>query len=328
MGKLKISWLHEYSRIGGKFPEVGFYAQDALFGAIGNKKEEELMKAAIFLLALLMACPCSAMAGEVLFGGDVTLAKNITNERDYFSDNAKNRIGEADLFIWNCEFSGASRHKKTKPFVFSVDAEDRLKGMKFDNGVALIANNHSFDGNTEGFKNLVANLNSNEIQFVGLRNHVSENNFLKKEIDGRDYYILNFSPLCHNNDPQATVPTWNDILRSIDYINSVKKDNDVVIVNIHDGIERAFKPSGSQLGMAKTLAHKKVDIVSFTHSHTYIEPSKMGDTLVLWGMGNFIFGGNNNWRNNMDVRMLSVNPDDKTFKWVKGHTKNYKFDLN
>lgn len=286
------------------------------------------MKAIIFGLLLILAYPCGAGAGEVLFAGDVTLARNITGQREYFSDNAKERIGEADLFIWNCEFSGASSHKKTKPFVFSVDAEERLQGMKFDNGVALVANNHSFDGHTEGFKNLVANLNSNEIAFAGLRNPVPENNYLKVSKDDKDYYILNFSPICHNNDPDATVPTWDDILQSIDYINTVKKPEDVVIVNIHAGIERASKPSSEQVDYARTLAGRNVDIVSFTHSHTYIEPSKIGDTLVLWGMGNFIFGGNNNWRDNNDVRMISVNPEDKTFQWLKGWTKNYKFDLH
>ena len=54
-------------------------------------------------------------------------------------------------------------------------------------------------------------------------------------------------------------------------------------------------------------------------------------TLVAWSLGNFMFGGNLKWKNNSDVRMLSVQIDTesnkKTATWISGYTENWVYSL-
>lgn len=285
-------------------------------------------KKLILSAALTLIMATQGQAGEILFAGDVTLARNITPaQREFFTERAKNRINQADLFVWNLEFSGASRNKKDKRFVFSRDA-DVVKYMKFPNGVANVANNHSFDGNVEGFKNLIDNLNAHGLFYAGLRNQEADKNYVEINKNDKRFFVIGHSPMSHSADPAYTTTNWNEVLASVNYLNSIKRpEKDYVIVNIHDGVEGTTQIARRQREQAGTLANLGVDVVCFTHSHTYIEPSRVKDTVVLWGMGNFIFGGNNAWRDKADVRMMSVNPEDKTWRWIKGKNTEYVFDV-
>lgn len=279
--------------------------------------------------ALIVLAPLVTFAREVLFAGDVTLTRNIKpTQKEFFTEKAKDRINRADLFVWNLEFSGASSNKKNKQFVFSCDS-DIVKGMKFANGVANVANNHSFDGNVEGFRNLIASLNEHEMAYCGLKNADPNKNYTEITRDDNRYFIIGYSPMSRGADPVYTTSNWKDVLASVNYLNAIKRPGkDFVIVNIHDGVEGATNVAPRQIAQAETLADLGVDTVCFTHSHTYIEPSRIKDTVVLWGMGNFIFGGNNAWRDNRDVRMVSVNMADKSWRWIKGKNSAYVFDTD
>lgn len=274
----------------------------------------------LFALIICVFFPCTTLAQEILFAGDVTLTRNINPQAQqiFFSDKSKDRIGQANLFIWNCEFSGNSNAKKQKQFVFSQNARKALADFSFSNGVATVANNHSFDGNQQGFKNLVSDLEYNGINYIGTK---EKPYFKYTDKDGINYYVLNYSPICGGG-----LLSFEDIIKIIGSLK--KQEKRYIIVNIHDGIEKTTATSDRQKVQARKLANLDVDIINFTHSHTYIEPSMLGNSLVLWGTGNFIFGGNSLWRNRGDVRMISVDPANKTWKWVNGYNKNYVFNLH
>lgn len=266
-------------------------------------------------------------AQEVLFAGDVTLTRNISpSQKNFFSAGAIDFISHADLFIWNLEFSGASANKKSKPFVFSCDS-DIVSHMWFPNGVAMIANNHSFDGNAQGFKNLIKSLDKFKIRYCGLKNSTPAKNYIEVARDGCRFFVIGYTPMSHSQDKIYATSSWEDVLATVKNLKSRKQNGDFIIVNIHDGIEKTTQISSRQQSQADTLASMGVDVVSFTHSHTYIDPSKIRNTIVLWGMGNFIFGGNNIWRNNNDVRMMLVDLKNRSWRWIKGYTSNYVFSL-
>lgn len=278
-----------------------------------------------FIIFLVLASPVSSI--EIIFGGDVTLARNLSaSQKKFFTPQARQRIEDADLFIWNAEFSGLSKTQKNNRFIFLADASE-ANGMKFPNGLALVANNHSFDGNIEGFSNLVKGLQKAEIPFVGLKAKNREDNYVVANVGGRDVYVLNFTPMSRSGDSEWDTPSFEDILASMRKIEKIRKAGDIVIVCIHDGVEGTTKISDRQRNHVDRLAKAGADIVAYTHTHTYIDPAIHGDTLVLWGLGNFIFGGNSGWRNREDMRAMSVDPDRKTWKWLKGRTKEYVFDL-
>lgn len=260
-----------------------------------------------FLLSLFMYSV--SQASEIIFAGDVTLMRNVSaSQTNFMSEKAQKLVNSADAFIYNVEFSGKGPLRK-KQFVFSCDS-DIIQYFNFPNSVGLVANNHSFDGSEAGFKNLVKSLDKFGMKHVGTKN-----------IKYKNFYILGYSPMISS----PLVKSFTQIVSDIK--NITKKSGEYIIVCIHDGIERTYAPSTRQKQQAKILANLGVDVICYTHSHTYIEPSKIENTLVLWGMGNFVFGGNSGWRNRQDVRMLSVDMETKTYKWIKGHTRDYAWDF-
>lgn len=263
----------------------------------------------IFLFLFIMPVTTSH-ASEVIFAGDVTLTRNIAPTQEIFmSEKAVELVETAEAFIFNIEFSGKSKSLKKKQFVFSCDS-DILAKFKFTNGIGLIANNHSFDGNEEGFRNLVQSLDNLEMMHVGAHT-----------IKFNNLYVLGYSPMIAS----PLVKSFEDVIEEVKNID--KQPGEYVIVCIHDGIEKVHYPSERQKKQAKAFADLGVDVICFTHSHTYIDPGIIGNTLVLWGMGNFVFGGNSSWKDRSDVRMISVNLEDKSWKWIKGYTKNYVFNI-
>lgn len=283
---------------------------------------------AIFAFISFLFLPVFSFCEEVIFAGDVTLTRNISpGQAKFFGKKTSERIGRANLFFWNAEFSGLSATPKVKRFVFSCDT-DIVKRMKFPNGIAMIANNHSFDGKSEGFANLVKSLIAHDMPYSGLRNFDTTRNFVSAVSGGRRYYILGFSPMVEKSPMPFAVSTYDDVKASLSLIRNIRTPSDRVIVYVHDGVEGTREISARQRSMVRELSALGADIIAFAHSHTYIDPEKVDDTLVLWGLGNFIFGGNLKWCNNNDVRLVSVDPGTLQWKWLKGKTREYVFVLD
>lgn len=282
----------------------------------------------LFVFVISFYIADKIFASEILFAGDVTLTRNIPPTQSVFlNDRAKKRIRMADVFVWNAEFSGQSDDPEKKRFVFSCDS-DIVRHMKTSNGLATIANNHSFDGKNQGFGNLVKSLTDNEMAYIGLRDFDPERNFIAATTGGRRLFFLNYSPMLARKPMPFSTPSFEDIKATLRFLNRVKNKNDKIIVCVHDGIEGSNEISRRQKDQVFELSRLGADIIAYSHSHTYIDPQIIDGTLVLWGLGNFIFGGHSKCANSNDIRMLSVNPDTLEWEWIKGKTRNYIFDTD
>ena len=109
-------------------------------------------------------------------------------------------------------------------------------------------------------------------------------------------------------------------------IQSVRDKVDVLIVSMHWGNEYVYEPSWYQEDAAKFLSEQGVDIIIGTHPHV-IEPVEyIGNTLVIYSLGNFVSA-----QEDEDTRVgMMVSLDIN--KHVEGDTKtitinNIKADL-
>ena len=109
-------------------------------------------------------------------------------------------------------------------------------------------------------------------------------------------------------------------------IQSVRDKVDVLIVSMHWGNEYVYEPSWYQEDAAKFLSEQGVDIIIGTHPHV-IEPVEyVGNTLVIYSLGNFVSA-----QEDEDTRVgMMVSLDIN--KHVEGETKtitinNIKADL-
>ena len=109
-------------------------------------------------------------------------------------------------------------------------------------------------------------------------------------------------------------------------IQSLRDKVDVLIVSMHWGNEYVYEPSWYQEDAAKFLSEQGVDIIIGTHPHV-IEPVEyVGNTLVIYSLGNFVSA-----QEDEDTRVgMMVSLDIN--KHVEGDTKtitinNIKADL-
>lgn len=71
-------------------------------------------------------------------------------------------------------------------------------------------------------------------------------------------------------------------------INSLKNKVDLIIVSMHWGIEYKFVPSKEQRDLAQMLSDLGVHIVIGTHPHVLQPVEFVGDTLVIYSLGNML----------------------------------------
>ena len=73
-------------------------------------------------------------------------------------------------------------------------------------------------------------------------------------------------------------------------IDQIKDKVDVIIVAMHWGVEYTFIPTAEQRREAEYLASLGVDLIIGSHPHVIQPVEYVGDTLVIYSLGNFISG--------------------------------------
>lgn len=270
-------------------------------------------------------------AGDVLLGGRMLEAPAVGQ---LFGPLTRKRLEQADIFLWNCEVSGPSSVSKENTFVFH--AEGRFfPQMDFANGAACTANNHVFDGLEEGAARLLEILDSVRIRHNGL--HVRTTYAPLSLLPGRtpSLYLLTGSPMSQiGSGPRIVTLSYPQLLERIRALRA-QEPAAWIIVYTHDGTEGLTEASPRQRQWADWFARAGADIILFAHSHCYGPVEILEDTprrtLVAWGLGNFLFGGNRGWRNRQDVRLLRICLDTETGEkdagWLYGTTRNWNFSL-
>ncbi len=281
--------------------------------------------------------PLPARALEILAAGDVTPAGRmyVWPPDRLFSDAARERIGQASLFVWNCETSGLSSiSKEENTFLFHADGRF-FEQMRFANGAAGTANNHVFDGYEEGAGNLLRIFAEQGLRHNGIHERGA---YVPLHVDspwGPRLYFLAGSPMSQiGSGPTLATLNYPALLRIIREVR-LRDPAAIIVVYAHDGIEGQIEASPRQTQWARLFAHAGADVVLFAHSHLYgafsILESSPRRTFVAWGLGNFLFGGNARWKDRVDVRLLSIYIDpvtgDKQGRWVFGQTRNWEFSL-
>ena len=88
-------------------------------------------------------------------------------------------------------------------------------------------------------------------------------------------------------------------------IKRVRDKVDVLFVAMHWGTEYTNYPTSEQKEIAKFLASLGVDVIIGAHPHVVEPVDFIGDTLVIYSLGNFV--SSQNGANNLTGLMVSVN---------------------
>lgn len=217
---------------------------------------------------------------------------------DYPYEQILDYISVADLAILNQEtivndvFSPSTYPLFSSP----TDLGDKMLSIGFN--AFSIANNHVID---KGEKGLIATLDywdTKDVPVVGAyRDEEDMNNIRTKTIGGITFSFLGFME--HTNglslpesSPCKLIYT-HDIQGMKNQVELAREVSDVVIVNIHWGVEVSNTITDQQFSLAQNLVDWGTDIIIGTQPHTvqsmeYLKKPDGSDAFVFYCLGNFI----------------------------------------
>ena len=203
--------------------------------------------------------------------------------------NQESIIGGKELGVYG-SFWKMEQHTNQPHF----NSPEEFGDFMVDKGFNLVslANNHVLDMDGKGVLNSLKYWKSKDVITAGqykndkerFTSHIYEKNGIK-------YAFFSYTQKINTkyNDPQH--PYYRndydeDLVRKD--IESVRGKVDLIIVAIHWGIEHTFTPNEEQRNTAKFLSDLGVDLIIGHHSHCVQTVDRIGKTLVIYSLGNFI----------------------------------------
>ena len=228
----------------------------------------------------------------------------IFNQSDYITGNFENPV----LLQKEENYTKIDKNIHLFARPKSVDA---IKNAGFS--VVNLANNHMMDYGPVALNETVDILNDKGIPNVGAGSNVEEATEIEyTNFDGyrvatvgfTDSLVKDFS--AHKYTAGVARATAENIVPTIQH---AKKNADLVVVNIHWGIEYNKEPSERQRDMARAISDVGADIIVGHHPHVLSEIELIGDTVVFYSLGNFIF--DQGWTRTKDSAIAQFHIDKK-----------------
>lgn len=247
------------------------------------KKEKETKKS----LSLVMV-------GDVLIHEAIykdALNADGTYEFDQMFDEVKPLLEGYDLRYCNQESIIGGKNLGISGYP-NFNSPDEIGKTVVDLGFNMIglANNHAFD---KGEKAINYSINywkqyDNIITAGSYLSSEERNNIKIYEKNGIKYAFLAYTTGINGNklskDYLVNIYDKDQVKNDIDKI----KDADLIIVAMHWGNEYTNEPTQSECDIAEYLSSLGVDLIIGTHPHVVQPITYIGDTLVIYSLGNFI----------------------------------------
>ena len=221
------------------------------------------------------------------FTDAVKYVKDIVKDYDIAYYNQETPAGDDSI-----KYSGYPMFYTPSAYV------DAMRDAGF-NTISL-ASNHSLDKGEKGILNTVKYFKTTNTLYSGINDSEEmRNNFIIKEKNNITYTMLSYTTITNG----LQVPSGKSYLLNLYDKEQVKKDIeavrdkvDVLIVAMHWGTEYINMPNEEEKEIAEYLSSLGVDIVIGNHPHILQPITKIGDTIVMYSLGNFIsnqYGGTN-----------------------------------
>lgn len=245
----------------------------------------------------------------LLFAGDILLDDGYAmigamRERGgisaCFSAETLREMEAADVFMLNNEFPYTDRGEPMpeKQFTFRAKPENAALLHKIGVDIVSLANNHSYDYGEVSLLDSLTALEGIDMPYVGAGRNLEE---ASRAVY---FYAGNQKIAClaatqierqGNPDTKGATKDSPGVFRCFteteifDRIAEAKANSDFVIVYVHWGTEKMAELDWAQPGLAKSLADAGADLVIGTHPHVLQPLAKMGDTPVIYSLGNYWF---------------------------------------
>ncbi len=265
------------------------------------------------------------------FGGDVLLGGHY--ERAASTDvglafHGFSLFRNSDVSIVNLENPVTTSGAKTpKTFNFRMDPRF-LQSLKAA-GISTVslANNHVFDYGSEGLEDTFCWLDSAGIRYIGAGRNSAEAHtpftFSKgnQKVAVFGYYGGREAPAAGRTNGGVAVRDLRLIIRDIKLAREAGATYIVVI--LHWGTEKAEMPDASQRWFAHSLIDAGGDAVIGHHPHVLQGVERYRSGVIVYSLGNLVFGGNNRSTYDTGVFEIALCDRDTTYRFVPVGVRNW-----
>ena len=227
---------------------------------------------------LSFAGDCTLGDDYSVYGASGRFTTIVGSNYSYPFENAMPYFGQDDFTLVNLEgvFSGPLPPAEKKfRFRGPVDYAKILTAGSVE--AVNLANNHTLDFGTTGYKNTLNALEAENVTYV-------EDDSIATFTTARGLKLGLFSG-------QFTV----DLDNMKTCIRQLREDGaEIIIASFHWGIERSYTPTSDQKKVAHAAIDAGADIVVGHHPHVLQPVEQYGSGIIYYSLGNFSFGGNKN----------------------------------
>lgn len=229
---------------------------------------------------------------QILFVGDMffdrQIRKVISNKGgDYIFDCLDNYLKEFDLVVGNLEgpitdnpsVSLGSEIGSPQNFVFTFPPLTAKLLHKNNVKVVSLSNNHIGNFGGEGIAATHKYLDQAGVKYFG--GILGNEPILRKTVSAINFSFVSYNQFGGKNSEQVAQDIKSEKTNQ-------RKENRKVIVFAHWG-EEYTAPTEHMKQTAKLFADSGADLIIGAHPHVIQESEKIGDTLVYYSLGNFIF---------------------------------------
>lgn len=238
------------------------------------------------------------MVGDALIHGAVYAdAKTGANKYNFLPmfTEVRDVFKGYDLAFYNQEtvLGGSEIGISTYPrFNSPYEVGDAFLDMGFN--LVSLATNHTLDRGFKAIENSRKYWNTKKDSVIAAGSYATQeekDEVIIKEKNGIKYGFLAYTTLTNglvrDKGKEYSLNVFDKELVKKD-VEKLKEKADLIIVSMHWGVEYSHSVSAEQKEIAKYLSDLGVNVVIGTHPHV-VEPIEfIGNTLVVYSLGNFI----------------------------------------
>ncbi len=237
---------------------------------------------------------------SLVFTGDIGFDRYMYgkwNDDELLSDDILGFLTKADHVIANVEGPIAPVEQNTvndgvKQLLHTIDPEAVRVLRKMNADIWNICNNHIMDAGEYGIKSTLEIAKANSAVTIGAGMNINEARrpVILDEAGGIGMFGVGYQRACRKADTdKAGCYSWSDldeIKKTIDYIKSKCR---WCIVVAHAGEEFTPLPSPYTRDRYHLYLEMGADIVVSHHPHVPMNYETVGDKIIFYSLGNFIF---------------------------------------
>jgi len=276
-------------------------------------------------------------AVTIAFGGDVhfedEVRAGLASRGNLLLEAIEPTLAEADLAIVNLETAVTERGSPA-PKDYTFRAPPAALGALAAAGVDVVsmANNHGLDYGDDGFADSLAAERDVGLPIIGIGRDAAEAYApFVTEVRGQTIAVIAATQVLDGHliadwtatDTHRGVASAKQVERLLSEVSGVRARADTVVVFLHWGTERQTCPSERQRELAAQLVVAGADIVVGGHAHRLQGAGRLGDAVVGYGLGNFVWyadGGASATTGVLTVTVTGRRVDD--YRWTPARIRD------